>query len=163
MRAVRAKCGTLNYAECEHILCLRGDVCKNIAANTWVVKDACPQGMLPEYYVLFHGTPIITFCPDGSVILRTGGYQTVTTKQRIWQFSGFDIFSLNFQWYVSGVGRFVEGMRITRNGQVDWIATLGIQDCPIDPREPQIAADWLEDHNRPEEAARLRAACQPNH
>lgn len=158
MRAVNAKCGVLNYQECEHVLCLRGDISKTIAANTWLTKDifgSSPEGQV--YYVVFRHTRIVAFHPDGSVMLNSGGHRTVTTKQRIWQFSGYVVNAVKGEWWL-GEHRFVDGICLDKWGQVDWLRTLDIKDCPIPYYEPLIAADWLDDSNRPDEAEVLRKA-----
>lgn len=49
--------------------------------------------------VRLHDTNIVTFCEDGRILLNTGGYHTVTTKERINQFITGRIYSKNFQWW----------------------------------------------------------------
>lgn len=51
--------------------------------------------------IRFHLTDIIVFNPDGSVTLNSGGWQTVTTKDRLNKYSGFGIFQDKGVWYVS--------------------------------------------------------------
>jgi len=70
--------------------------------------------------VQLYATPVVQF-GRGIATLRTGGYQTTTTKQRIMQASrdfglGYDVFQRKFQLYVKGksgkVRPFHEGIRV---------------------------------------------------
>jgi hypothetical protein len=51
-----------------------------------------------------HSTAVVTFRPDGSLVLNTGGWHTTTTKDRlnrVLRASGYGIFAKRFDWYVS--------------------------------------------------------------
>ena len=70
-----------------------------------------------------HATDIITWKPDGVIILNSGGYRTHTTKKRLNEFLGWytpegkiHIYQKNFKWYVVNGETtidFVDGMELT--------------------------------------------------
>lgn len=72
----------------------------------------------PDEIVLrYHGTSVVTWHRDGSCILRTNGYRTVTTKARMNDAVPMvSVWQRNFEWYVARQGEaptpFVEGMRV---------------------------------------------------
>src|SRR4051812_22940511 len=53
-----------------------------------------------EFGVVLHGTEVVTIKPDGTYVLRSGGYQTITTAQRIHAYSPAKQFSERGDWYV---------------------------------------------------------------
>lgn len=67
--------------------------------------------------VKLHGTVIVRYREDGMVELNSGGYRTVTTKQRINQLlpPGFSVEQKNFDWFLrswkGGSIPFVDGMK----------------------------------------------------
>jgi len=60
-----------------------------------------------------HKTNVVTIKPDGTYILDTGGWKTVITKDRINQFSPFQVYSKNGIWYVEDA-IFFDGIEIKR-------------------------------------------------
>ena len=51
--------------------------------------------------IRLYRTDIIKFCPDGTIVLDSGGYKTKTTKNRIEEFvQGLWILQENYVWYV---------------------------------------------------------------
>ena len=48
--------------------------------NTWALRRDDGIG------VRYHWTIVVTFRPDGAMVLHSGGYRTMTTKDRIDQF-----------------------------------------------------------------------------
>ncbi len=52
--------------------------------------------------VKLHDTDVVTFWPDGAVILDSGGWRTVTTKDRMNSYSGRHIWTERGVWYVGG-------------------------------------------------------------
>jgi hypothetical protein len=71
--------------------------------------------------VRYHRTDVATLLPDGTVTLRTGGWQTVTTKRRINQALQFfnipaRVYAQRREWFVAPHGQrgiaFADGMRI---------------------------------------------------
>ena len=61
--------------------------------------------------VRLHNTYIVRFYRDGRVTLHTGGYHTVTTKERINQFTSKRVYQKDHVWYVVGH---------TPEGALDW-------------------------------------------
>jgi hypothetical protein len=71
--------------------------------------------------VVYYATKIVTAHPDGTFTLRTGGHRTVTTKERINQWSPAKVYAERKVWYVDNGGNpvpFVEGMRVDSKGRV---------------------------------------------
>jgi len=51
--------------------------------------------------VLLHETDVVTYLPDGSCVLNSGGWKTVTTKDRMNSYAPCRIYSDKGVWYVS--------------------------------------------------------------
>ena len=80
---------------------LKGRVSMRLGNNTYLeVSDADP--LRSFIGVRLHSTYIVKFWPDGSVTLHTGGYYTVTTKERINQFITGRIYQKAYKWYYVG-------------------------------------------------------------
>lgn len=68
--------------------------------------------------IRLYDTDIVTFHPDGMVELDSGGWMTVTTKERMNRFSPFSVFAKRGTWYVRVGGiegetvPFVDGIRL---------------------------------------------------
>jgi hypothetical protein len=63
-----------------------------------------------------HGTNVVVIHPDDSVMLNSGGWQTVTTKDRINQYSPVRVYQRDFTWYVKINGKeypFMDGMVVS--------------------------------------------------
>lgn len=76
---------------------LKDRVSMRLGNNTYLeVSDAGFIG------VRLHSTYIVKFWPDGSVTLHTGGYQTMTTKERINQFITGHVYQEAHKWYYVG-------------------------------------------------------------
>ena len=59
--------------------------------------------------VVYHSTPVVKF-NYGSIILNSGGWDTLTTKTRMNQTSnqfdlGFKVYQKNFDWFVDYKGK----------------------------------------------------------
>ncbi len=85
--------GTLTYERCK-MLC-GAKQCKRIAHNTDVNRE-----WNGEYTVRFHGTSILTFRANGDVVLSSGGFKTVTTKQRLNALSPVRVRQTKGEWHV---------------------------------------------------------------
>jgi hypothetical protein len=66
--------------------------------------------------VRLHDTDILTFHPDGSVSYETGGWFTVTTKDRMNSYGPLRIHSERGRWY-AGTTPYMDGMTV-RDGLV---------------------------------------------
>jgi len=68
----------------------------------------------------YHGTRVVDYRRDGTFVLRSGGWHTVTTKSRINDFSPARLYQQNFNWYLGVNGErvdFEDGMVIDGNGK----------------------------------------------
>lgn len=66
--------------------------------------------------ITLHSTDVVTIHEDGTYTLRTGGWQTVTTKDRINQYSPVRVYQRNYEWFVKLNGKeypFMEGMVVS--------------------------------------------------
>lgn len=91
---------------------------RKLANNTYlVVRDDGGFG------VKLHDTEVVIHYPE-SVILDSGGWQTVTTKERMNRFSDYGVFSEKGVWYVCVNGAdvsFADGMIIHSGGGVEGV------------------------------------------
>jgi hypothetical protein len=71
---------------------------RKLAHNTYVEQDA--DGSIG---VRFHSTRILTFHAEGTFTVNTGGYRTVTTKQRLNALlpNGYRIYSERYVWDIT--------------------------------------------------------------
>lgn len=55
-----------------------------------------------EIAVRYHETDVLTYCPDGTIVLNSGGWMTVTTKARINEYlpSGWTLYQDKGVWYL---------------------------------------------------------------
>lgn len=87
-----------------------------IAKNTRLERDS--DGNID---VILHGTAVVTMRVDGLYVLRSGGWRTLTTKQRINSFSPARLYQKNYDWFLyipggSAAVPFVEGMLVDSAG-----------------------------------------------
>lgn len=73
--------------------------------------------------VQLHATDVLVFDVDGSVVLNSGGWRTLTTKARMNEFLpvGFRVYQKRGAWYLTDgacVYGFEDGMRIWADGSV---------------------------------------------
>lgn len=63
--------------------------------------------------IWLHSTEVVTIHPDNTYTLRTGGWQTSTTKNRINQYNPVRVYQRKYEWFVTINGKefpFMEGM-----------------------------------------------------
>lgn len=87
-----------------------------VANNT--IEYHMPNG---EKRIRLHHTDIIYFLPNGDIRLNTGGWQTVTTKDRLNGFSPARIYSENGIWYCNYMSKeypYQDGIILHENGTV---------------------------------------------
>lgn len=63
--------------------------------------------------IKLHNTYVVKINPNGTYTLNSGGWQTVTTKDRINQYSPKKVYQRNFEWFVDINGKqfpFMDGM-----------------------------------------------------
>lgn len=66
--------------------------------------------------IMLHSTYVVKIHPDNTYTLQTGGWQTVTTKDRINQYSPVRVYQRNYEWFVKLNGKeypFMEGMVVS--------------------------------------------------
>jgi hypothetical protein len=82
---------------------------KKLGNNTYLVRiDSETIG------VKLHNTIVVTIHQDGTYTLDSGGWQTVTTKQRINEYCPVRVNQRKHQWYVGDEDiPFKDGIRVT--------------------------------------------------
>ena len=87
----------LTLSDCERLL--KSKDSKKLKNNTYLIKDNYQEN---TYHVRYWSTDILTISEEGW-FYRTGGYETVTTKERLNQLlpAGYYISQKNFVWYLS--------------------------------------------------------------
>ena len=68
--------------------------------------------------IRFHLTDIITFKPDESYILNSGGWRTMITKERIGSFSPARVWADKGIWYLNGGVVFYDGIHFDKDGKL---------------------------------------------
>ncbi len=120
----------LNYSAARDMMKTARQGRRKLANNTYLVagKDAA------SFAIRLHATDVVTMAPDGSFTLNSGGWRTVTTKERINAFSPVNVGSDRGQWYVyprrgdwSYRFPFADGMTIAADGSV----TGGVDESAI--------------------------------
>jgi hypothetical protein len=99
----------MNYAQAEKLLSGRDR--RKLENNTYLER----RGL--DFAVRLHSTDVVTIHPDGTYTLRTGGWKTVTTKDRINRYSPVRISQVKFEWFVNGED-FYSGMIVDNNGRI---------------------------------------------
>jgi hypothetical protein len=108
------------YAKADEMLGKRDS--RKLANNTYLKRGydySADADGTPVIHVQLHSTNIITFYPDGTISLNTGGWKTVTTMARIRQFSPVHIGPNKGEWFVDtpdGPVEFSDGMRFDARG-----------------------------------------------
>ena len=108
----------MNKWEAQTLFCTAKDKAKGkpIANNTRLFKRG------EDYAVRLHNTDVVTIHSDDTYTLNTGGWRTVTTKERINRFSPARVYSDKKVWLVkTGFGEyggslFEDGMKVTKRG-----------------------------------------------
>lgn len=76
------------------------------------------------FAVVLHYTDVVTIHPDGTYTVNSGGWHTVTTKDRITRYSPLRLFQKRYEWFVQVGGwdngytvEFFDGMTVDSNGK----------------------------------------------
>lgn len=112
-----------SYARCL-TLTKQGSRRKQIANNTYVAQAWQPDG---HFFFVLHNTAVVTLYQDGTYILKTDGWQTRTTMDRInMTFAYGHVYRRDGRWFLK-VGDqdvyFTEGIRIEPNGDIVHVET----------------------------------------
>ena len=96
------------YAEAAEVLKGRDSV--KLGNNTWL--ETYHEGIA----VRLHRTHIVLFNRDGQITLHTGGYHTVTTKDRINKFIKGRVYQKGYAWFYASAPMhsvaFFDGMNV---------------------------------------------------
>jgi len=103
------------YTEARETLNPRAE--RTIANNTRLRLHGSSIGLI------LHSTEVVTFNADGSIVLRTGGYHTTTTKDRLNRVArahGWSVYAKAREWFISHrsgtVFEFEDGFTIPADG-----------------------------------------------
>ena len=90
----KMKADVRSYGEAQDYL--QGEDSKEIGHNTWVHRTDEFIG------IMLQSTYVVRYYPDGKATLHTGGWSTVTTKQRINCFipHPYCLYQRNWNWYL---------------------------------------------------------------
>ena len=113
---------TYTYQTLDALLTGRCKERRKLANNTYAVRGDTFDGE-PLIHVRLHETNVLTFYADGTVAYDSGGWRTVTTKDRMNNYGPALIFSERGRWYArihnSGpVYVFEDGMTVGPRGGV---------------------------------------------
>lgn len=86
-----------SFAEAMQVLAGRDSI--RLGNNTYLEYHADRDGSRVYVAVRFHNTNVVIFHDDGRVTLHSGGYHTVTTKERINRFVDGRVFQKDFDWF----------------------------------------------------------------
>ncbi|MFM7980647.1 MAG: hypothetical protein ACKPKO_15140, partial [Candidatus Fonsibacter sp.] len=84
---------------------------RKIGNNTYA--SILPDGSVG---ITLHSTIVVRIHEDGSYTLSNGGWQTITTKDRINKYCPYYVFQKNYEWFVKlpdGTVPFYSGMVIS--------------------------------------------------
>ena len=88
---------------------------KNKASGKPIANNTRLHQRGEDYAVRLHNTDVVTIHSDDTYTLNTGGWRTVTTKERINRFSPASVYSDRKTWLVGG-SLFEDGMKVGSGG-----------------------------------------------
>lgn len=92
----------LTYAEAKEMMSRARNDRRKLENNTHLESDAPKDGNYrSDYVVRLHDTDVVTLHPNGSYTLNSGGWRTVTTKDRINRYAPVAVFQRKGQWFVA--------------------------------------------------------------
>ena len=110
---------------------------RKLGNNTYlVVRDDGGFG------VRLHNTQVVIHYED-RVVLNSGGYKTVTTKERMNKYTTFNICQKNYVWYVNGV-TFADNMTIYNNGLIEGKAKDSTEITKLIKKVKQYSKEYSE-------------------
>lgn len=87
-----------NYADALAVLGNKQSI--RLGNNTYLEqRKVAGDGLTERIAVRLHSTDVVVFYPSGRVTLHTGGYYTVTAKERINQFIEGSLYQSAHRWY----------------------------------------------------------------
>ena len=135
----------LTYAQAEKLLDTARDKArgKPIDNNTRIM--ARPDG----YAIQLHATDVLLIRPDDSVTYDTGGWRTVTTKERMNNYGPAFIWSNRGEWRASVAGKeygYAEGLTVRPDGSVTGAApeSAGAEEKALRKAAKKYAAEFTD-------------------
>jgi hypothetical protein len=101
----------MNYSHAADLLSRGRNGQKKIANNTYL------HSLNDGIAIKFHDTDIVVIQPDGTYLLQIDGFQTVTTKARINEFTPARITQKGGLWFMKDGTTFKDGVIIDEKGQ----------------------------------------------
>lgn len=104
----------MSFGQAESIL--NGKDSRKVGNNTYLVRLSADS-----IGVRHQRTVVVTINKDGTYILYTGGWKTVTTKERMNTYSPVGVYQKKREWYVStskGEIPFKDNMVVNHKGEV---------------------------------------------
>jgi hypothetical protein len=110
-----------SYTELDNLLTGRNRDRRKVGNNTYAERRG------DDIAIRLHSTDVVTWHPDGSCTLDSGGWATVTTKDRINTWSPVDVWLKKGRWMVTNRNRgdeypgtvpFFDGMTIGADGSL---------------------------------------------
>ncbi len=136
----RQKIGLLTYDRCEKSL--RGRDLLKVSYNTWISREVRDGETL--YHLIHYFTKIVTYHENGAVVIDTKGYRSATTKDRIRDVTGANLYQKKHVWYV-GKAEYYDGINVgvprDQGEALEEAARNG------DPAAKMAYQDWLQDHS----------------
>jgi hypothetical protein len=89
----------------------RNAECRKVGNNTYA--EILSDGSVG---IMLHSTYVVKIHEDGTYTLNSGGWQTLTTKDRINQYSPRYVFQKNYEWFVKINDKpypFIDGMVVS--------------------------------------------------
>jgi len=105
-----------SYAEAAALLGDKTQV--KLYNNTWLKEVDVDDKQRPIYGVILHRTCVVQIRPDGTYKLNSGGWETVTTKDKINTYSPARIWTNRGQWFIEDGRRFFDGIVVNQQGEV---------------------------------------------
>jgi len=108
----------MTYAKANELLTGRCKEQRKLGNHTYLVR--LPGNRIA---ISLHNTNVVTFCPDGSTILNSGGWRTHTTKERMNAYGPVNIWAKRGIWYVGQSYKdksviYADNMTIDQNGKI---------------------------------------------
>lgn len=102
----------MNHKQASEQLTGRNKDSRKLANNTYLQRR---DG--DKFAVKLHDTDVVTINPDGTYVLNSGGWQTMTTKARINEYAPGYIEQRKGVWYLSDGSLFYDGVTVDGAGQ----------------------------------------------
>jgi hypothetical protein len=133
---------------------------RKVANNTYVERRGrnSGHGVNPSSIAIkLHATDVVTYSADGTITLDTGGYETVTTKDRFNAFlpARFRVFAKDYVWYVVDRSAPVVDEAAVRYSQVLYLlpdapSGRGIVHLGLSPEDVELAHGVSVESSEPE-------------